>query len=683
LPSGAAVYSKGIAADFTPSQYNSGTAHFYLGQSSYPGYHGEGDHNDYKGKMSDFRVYGSALTAEEVISEYSLEITDFKTAEYTFDDEKAPGKDSVRGYDLKNFNGVAAYSNGALNLSEGAAVQLYNKRDGHNVKFFDGHSNLTVSMDINIRTSRDDVWRRIMDMYAAGENRITFMAYCPRGADGSKRYIDAVYRKDGGDHNMLSDDSFEPKNGDWFNLTIVMSGTQITVWEDEVLKVTGSTGEEKPEFAKFIYDLANSDEGNFTIGTCSYETFNYLNADYDNIRIYAAAAKTADEVRAARSGFASYILRYEANNGTGDFKEQFVEKNTATAVAENMFVKEGFAFAGWNTQADGKGTSYPAASDINMTGDVVLYAQWANASNRITFDANGGRGEMPEQTVNFGTQAAINECAFGKTGHVFVGWNTSADGSGTSYAADAPIELNGDITLYAQWTAKTYTVTFDANGGDGTMQKQSMTYGVRAALSANGFTKRGYAFGGWALTSVGAAVYTDGQKVDGIEEGNDVTLYAVWIKGSFTVTFDANGGSGEMTAQTGDPFSYIVLNANAFTNAGKEFTGWAVSANGEVVYADGAQIALDDNITLYAVWKEKDTPDTPDTPDNPDDPDEPDNPDTPDDPDTPDEPGKPADDKGGKGLSGGAVAGIVIGCVAALGAAVAAVIIVKKKKGKR
>lgn len=111
---GAVVLTTDLAADFSPSQYCSADSHFYLGQSSYRGYDGEEAKDDYKGKMSDIRVYGSALTADSIKSEYSLEITDFLTAEYTFDSAETLYKDSVRGYDLASYKKDAAFSNGAL-----------------------------------------------------------------------------------------------------------------------------------------------------------------------------------------------------------------------------------------------------------------------------------------------------------------------------------------------------------------------------------------------------------------------------------------------------------------------------------------------------------------------------------------------------------------------------------------
>lgn len=603
IQNGAKVYEKDLADDFSPSQYHSANAHFYLGQSAY-----EDNHDDYTGKMSDFRVYGDALTIEQVKAEYELEVTDFITAEYTFDNKKNPYQDAVRGYDLKAFNGTPVFEDGMMKLSGGAAAQSYNKQDSHNVKFFDGHANFTISMDLTVKSTDD--WRRVMDMYANGNNRITYMSHCPRKDDA--RFFDAVYAKDG-DNNMLGDNSFTFKNNESFNLTIVLSGTTITVWEDGVLKVTGTSGD-KPAFQQFLFDLSASDEGNFTLGTCSYETHNYITADYDNIRIYAAAAETAEEVAAVGTNTYAWRVKYLSNNGQADESLTPVRKGSRITLADDVFEYDGHIFTGWNTAADGTGTAYAAGATFTPVVDTTLYAQWANAANYITFDPNGGRGEMDDLTVPFDEQETLPACAFAKTGYTFAGWNTAADGSGDSYAAGATVEPNADMTLYAVWTAKHYAVTFDNNGGTGSMEKLNLTFGTQATLTQNAFTRHGYTFGGWALTKTGVAAYTDGQSVDGIEEGNDVTLYAVWKLGTFTVTFDGNGGTGTLTNQTGDAFAYVTLTKNAFTRDGKVFQGWATQADGEVVVSDGGQYALEDDVTLYAVWGDATEPDPEPTP---------------------------------------------------------------------
>ena len=148
----------------------------------------------------------------------------------------------------------------------------------------------------------------------------------------------------------------------------------------------------------------------------------------------------------------------------------------------------------------------------------------------ITFDANGGSGEMKAQTAESGSEITLTANAFIREGFTFSGWATSA-GVGVSYSDKAKITVTGDITLYAKWT-KTYTVTFDANGGEGKLPGDiSTTAGEEFALPAAELTKTGYDFKGWCATADGTgSTYEAGAKAKDLstENGATVTLYAKW-----------------------------------------------------------------------------------------------------------------------------------------------------------
>ena len=165
-----------------------------------------------------------------------------------------------------------------------------------------------------------------------------------------------------------------------------------------------------------------------------------------------------------------------------------------------------------------------------------------SATYKVVFDANGGKGIMPEQIFTSGTQQPLNANVFKRAGYVFTEWNTSSDGTGAIYMSGSYYSLTTDIILYAQWEAeeekkeneptiiKTYTVTFDANGGSGKMGSQTFTYDVEQALTANIFTREDCTFAGWATTADGNVTYADEQKVSNLtaEDKATVTLYAVW-----------------------------------------------------------------------------------------------------------------------------------------------------------
>src|ERR1700691_6240375 len=114
---------------------------------------------------------------------------------------------------------------------------------------------------------------------------------------------------------------------------------------------------------------------------------------------------------------------------------------------------------------------------------------------------------MPPETASAPTTLTAN--AFSRSGYSFTGWNTVATGGGTSYANDASYPFTASTTLYAQWTPVTsYTVTFNANGGTGTMANE--TASAPTNLTANALSRRAYSSTGWNTVAAGGATsYTN------------------------------------------------------------------------------------------------------------------------------------------------------------------------------
>ena len=216
-----------------------------------------------------------------------------------------------------------------------------------------------------------------------------------------------------------------------------------------------------------------------------------------------------------------------------------------------------------------------------------------NDQASVVFDPNGGSGSMPPL---FGlSSAALTPNGFTNAGLDFGGWNTAPDGSGQSYANGATFPFSDSATLYAQWG---HTVTFNANGGSGTMAPE--TRDVATTLTANGFTRSGYTFKGWNTSADGSgSSYPDSFNYPFTFNFN-FTLYAQWAIIS-TVTFNGNGGSGYMASESGS--FPALLTPSAFTRPGYAFTGWSTAANGiGFYYQNGASYYFGSSVTLYAQW---------------------------------------------------------------------------------
>ena len=303
----------------------------------------------------------------------------------------------------------------------------------------------------------------------------------------------------------------------------------------------------------------------------------------------------------------SYDGALDANGGTGAMANQTIADGAAAVLSENTFTKEDYKFAGWNTSADGTGTSYvdkaSITSNLVALGETVkLYAQWEYVgSYTVVFDANGGAGTMASQKISRDVEVALSQNAFTNSGYAFMGWNTSADGSGTSYADKAAVKNLADaddsITLYATWE-KLKTVSFDANGGAGTMMSAVADVTGAYTLPANGFTAPdGKRFKCW---SVNGAEKMPG---DTVTVTADTTVRALWedIPVTYMVSFDANGGSGSMVNASGITGEYT-LPANGFTAPdGKRFKCWNVNGT-EKMPGDTVTIAVD--TTVRALWED-------------------------------------------------------------------------------
>ena len=291
----------------------------------------------------------------------------------------------------------------------------------------------------------------------------------------------------------------------------------------------------------------------------------------------------------------TYTITFDENGGTAvDDVPAVPVGSTISAPTEPT--KVGYTFNEWYKE-EALTTLWDFAND-KVTADTTLYAKWTANTSTVQFNANGGTGEMTAQTFTYDVKQALTENGFTRTGYTFAGWTTKDDGSGTSYSNGAEVsnlavEDGAVVTLYAKWTINQYTITFDVDGGSA-VAPITDDYGTAVTAPANP-TKTGYTFAGWD-TEIPATMPAE-----------DVTITAQWTPNTYTVKFDANGGTGSMAAQ---PFTYDgeqALTANGFTRTGYTFAGWATTETGVKVYDDGAEVSnlASENgavVTLYAQW---------------------------------------------------------------------------------
>lgn len=156
---------------------------------------------------------------------------------------------------------------------------------------------------------------------------------------------------------------------------------------------------------------------------------------------------------------------------------------------------------------------------------------------------------------------------------------------------------SGSISIAAKTS---YTVKYNANGGSGAPSSQTKWHGTSLTLSGTKPTRSGYTFQGWATSSTGSVAYAASASYTA---NASVTLYAVWKAGTYTVSYNANGGSGAPSSQTKTYGVALTLSSTKPTRANYTFKGWGTSASATTVaYAAGASYTSNASITLYAIW---------------------------------------------------------------------------------
>ena len=250
-----------------------------------------------------------------------------------------------------------------------------------------------------------------------------------------------------------------------------------------------------------------------------------------------------------------FTVSFDANGGEGAMDPVTVNADAEYTAPECAFTApDGQEFDCW-TNADGTET-YPAGTSLGLlAGDTTLYAKWKDVEPTpvthftVSFDANGGTGEMAPADVDADAEYTVPASTFtAPSGKVFDSWNTTADGTGTKYMPQDAPAIHENMTLFAQWVAAPATkctVTFDANGGAGSMDVLTADLGTTVTLPASTFTRDGYVFAGWntAADGTGTAIVNGGQ----LTLGSDATLYAQWKTAD---TKFINGIQNNLTATT-------------------------------------------------------------------------------------------------------------------------------------
>ena len=287
--------------------------------------------------------------------------------------------------------------------------------------------------------------------------------------------------------------------------------------------------------------------------------------------------------------------------------------------------RTGYIFKGYYTAQNGQGIKCynedgSSAKNFDLGKNVTLYAFWTAKSSTVTFNPNGGSDpSFPTKTVSYdsayGDLPTVTRVDLHTTGYTtrytFNGWFTSSSG-GNKILPETVVDKENNHTLYAQWTstktANSYTVTFDLNGGSGSIAQISVTYDSYYPAMEEP-SRTGYTFKGWYTAKSGGYQINESVRVS---TASSHTLYARWSPITYTIFYNGNGStSGSMSDSTSlDYDREYTLRANNYFKTGSSFLGWALTPDGDVAFTDRAVVKnlTDENgavVTLYAVWGDK------------------------------------------------------------------------------
>lgn len=308
----------------------------------------------------------------------------------------------------------------------------------------------------------------------------------------------------------------------------------------------------------------------------------------------------------------NYKITYKTNGGElADGTKTKYNVDTKTFKLKDP-VKEGYTFQGWYTNK--KLTERATQVNKDSTGNRTFYAKWKVNWYKIQYNGNGATsGSMKNPAaMKYGKTYTLAKNKFKRTGYVFEGWNTKANGKGDFYEnrediRNVTIKDGKTVTLYAQWSKKAYSIKYYLDGGMIPEDSAGSYYFDTPTFTLAPASRDGYTFEGW---------YTDAaftNKITKIKKGarKNYKLYAKWKLNTYNIAFDGNGATGGvMTGMNScNCHQNYTLPVNTYERAGYRFIGWSTTADGsDTFYGDGATVSNlsltnGATVTLYAQWE--------------------------------------------------------------------------------
>lgn len=379
---------------------------------------------------------------------------------------------------------------------------------------------------------------------------------------------------------------------------------------------------------------------------------NTISSNPYNFYIYENRSYTAN------ASSSTYLIQYKAGTyGAGTKSSVNKTHGTNITLKGAQFTRSGYTQTAWASDAAGTVWANTLNGTYSANASATFYPYWTPNVYTLTINPNGGTMYNGDNTTTsqFTTQFSYNTLTYignltsdetyypdnkpTRSGYTCTGF-TFSNGTGQQNTSGATFyfmgenatsamgtasdtrswvfngDYAGNVTATAQWLGNSYQVQYNANGGSGSMTTTSHVYGTGSNLRANTFTRSGYSFIGWNTKENGTGTtYADSATVTDLTtvSGGIVQLYAQWSEATYTVVFNANGG----TIQSGD-FSNKICNRNTnytipsgtIVADNLIFLGWSTSSSATTAtYRAGDTFnnigEAGATVILYAVWNDK------------------------------------------------------------------------------
>ena len=320
----------------------------------------------------------------------------------------------------------------------------------------------------------------------------------------------------------------------------------------------------------------------------------YENAEFSGDAITGIPEESiGDRTFYAKFTMDTYTLTYVLDGGTNGNNPTTYDVYTATITLEPA-TKTGYTFDGWYDNPDLTGsaiTEIPQGS----TGSLTLYAKWEMDTYTITYVLNGGINGLNPTEYNIQTGITLEQAT--RTGYIFDGWYDNELFNG-DVVTGIEVGSTGDKAFYAKWTAQTYTITYELDGGEN--GANPTTYTIETdTITLQPATKSGYGFAGWYDN----AEFTGDAIIEiPAESTGNITIYAKWSAESYNITYILDGG----TNNESNPLIYDINTPTITlldpTKTGYTFDGWYDNSNFENDPIIEILTGSTGHRTLYAKW---------------------------------------------------------------------------------